>query len=152
MAACCFILAFLFDEAVVLTPLLLFLLLMKTVDVAVVVSVAIIITRAIIMMMEMYIAEEISGRLMIITFNSRPQPRKYNCNEVIEKGERVDRAARECIHSVSLERPRPYGVTYHKTCSFLPHLRTEKTLAFAFCSLHYSNTIRQSSLWHRRCY
>ena len=63
------ILAFLLDEVVVLTtPLLLFLLLMKTADV-VAVSAAIIVTiRARAIMMGMYIAEEISGRL-ILSFN-----------------------------------------------------------------------------------
>ena len=72
MAACCFILAFLFDEAVVLTPLLLFPLLMKTAEVVDVVSAAIILTRAraIMMVMKMDIAEEISGRLM--TFSQQP--------------------------------------------------------------------------------
>jgi len=77
----------LFDEVVVLTPLppllLLFLLLMKTrADIVVVVSAG----AGAIMMEMLYIAEEISGRLIsryMITFNSRLHLRKQSCNEVL---------------------------------------------------------------------
>ena len=69
----------------------------------------------------------------------------------------MDRA-RECTSQCLLReaetRPRPYGVTYHKTRSvrFLPLLDgTEKTLAFGLCSLHYNNTILDNPPYGTGC-